>query len=164
MAVCRVQDFMENLRGRWAYTAGLNHSSFLRRNEWAFEMYAEQVRSADVPANVFGCQGKMLVLLPGLKYGCGEKARGSKAGTGLGYGFQTFNSGIEYIAAAGTLNMNVDEARGDYFALRIEYVIADNGGFDLANLGDDAIFNENGRGLFILRSVEQSAIGYEKFL
>jgi hypothetical protein len=125
-------------------------------------MYAEQIRSAKVTANIFSGELKVLVFLVRHKYRCSKKTRGSKARTGSGYSFETFNSGVKYIGAAGALNMNVDEAWGDYSAPRVQYVIAGNGGFDLANLDNDAIFDENSSSLFILWGVEQSAIGYKK--
>jgi hypothetical protein len=117
-------------------------------------MYAQQIRSAKVTANIFSGEPKVLVLLVRHKYRCSKKARGSKAGAGSGYSFKTFNSGVKYISAAGALNVNVDEAWGDYSAPCIQYVITGNSAFDLANLGNDATFDENSSSLFILWGIE----------
>ncbi len=60
--------------------------------------------------------------------------------------------------------MNVNETRGDYSALCVKGVVTASGGIDLADLSDGAIFDENGCGLFVVRSVEQTAIGYNQLL
>jgi hypothetical protein len=117
-------------------------------------MYAQQIRSAKVTANIFSGEPKVLVFLVRHKYRCSKKACGSKAGTGLGYSFETFNSGVKYIRAAGALNVDVDEAWGDYFTPCIQYAITGNSAFDLANLGNDATFDENSSSLFILWGIE----------
>jgi len=71
---------------------------------------------------------------------------------------------VEYIGTACALNVNVNETRGDYSALCVKGVVTAGGGIDLADLSDGAIFDENGFSLFVVRSVEQTAIGYKKFL
>jgi hypothetical protein len=50
--------------------------------------------------------------------------------------------------------MNVDEAGGNNKTLCIERIVGGRAGFDLADLGNDAVFYEDRSGLFILRGVK----------
>jgi hypothetical protein len=127
-------------------------------------MDAEQVCPAKVLPDVFGGEGEVLILLTRLEYGCSQEAGGSKTSTGLGDCSETFEISIEHIGSACTLNMDINEAGGNYPALSVEYVVAGNFGFDSADVRDDAIFDENAGGWSLLASIEQPAIHYQKFL
>ncbi|MHC4507827.1 MAG: hypothetical protein ACYTAO_02570 [Planctomycetota bacterium] len=126
-------------------------------------MDAEQVCPPEVPANCFAGERKVLIAPARLEYGGCKEAGGSEASAGLRYGPEGLDRAVEDIGAAGALNVNVDETRGDYFAFSVEHVVAGCFGFDLADLRDDAIFDKNGNAPPILGSIEQPAIFYRKF-
>ena len=154
MTFCDFPDFFKNFT-RWrADTFGLYHAPLVQRDERAFEMNAEQMRSAEVPPGALGGQCKVPVVPAGFEYGCGQKAGGSEASAGSRYGLQGLGCAVEYIGTAGALDMDVDKTRGNYLALCVENVVADRFRFGLADLHDDAVFKENGRGLPVLTSVK----------
>ena len=126
-------------------------------------MYAEQIRTIKVPANMFSGYVKVLIFLFRLEYGRGKEARCSKTCTGLRYSFQRLRCCIENVCPACPLDMNINKTRSGYSAPSIECITA-RGRIDLTNLGDCAILDENGRSLCLIRNIEQSAIGYKKSL
>mgnify|MGYP007084718679 CR=1 FL=1 len=126
-------------------------------------MNAEQIGAAEVTANMFSGKGEVLIFLIWFENGSGKEAGSSKTYTGLRYCFQGFGCCIKYVGAASALNVDVDEAWGDYSALSVKDIIVDYRRFDLTDLRNGAVFDENGGCLFIAGSVKQSAVGYKKF-
>jgi hypothetical protein len=154
-------NFIEDLLRRRTDTFGQYHSPFLQGDERPFEMDAEQVSPAEVPANGLGGDCEVLIAPARLEYGRRKKAGGSEARTGLGYGLKGFGRAVEHVGAAGPLNVDVDETRGDYLALRIEHVVAAGLAVSSADLGDDAIFDKNGSRLFVILGIEQPTVLYD---
>ena len=66
MSRADIQNIIEKLlRGR-TNTPRLYHSPLFKGDKRAFEMNAEQFRSAEVAANVFCCESEVLIVLPRL--------------------------------------------------------------------------------------------------
>ena len=126
-------------------------------------MYAEQIRTSKVPANMFSGYVNVLVFLFRLEYSRGKKARCSKTCTGVRYSFQRLRRCIEYVCPACALNVHINKTRSGYSALSIE-CLAIRGRIDVTNFGDCAIFDENRRSFCLIWNIEQSAIGYKKSL
>ena len=126
-------------------------------------MYAKQIRASKVPANMVSGYSKVLIFLFRLEYSRGKKARCSKTCTSLSYSFKRFRCCIEYVCPSCALNVYVDKTRSGYSAMSIECITVRRR-IDLTNLGNCAILDENGRTFRIIRSIEQSAIGYKKSL
>ena len=77
---------------------------------------------------------------------------------------QGFGSCVKDISATGTLDMDVNKARGKYPAFRVEYFITADTGLVWTDVRDKTVFDENGCVRLSLRRIEQSTIRYEKLL
>jgi len=103
-------------------------------------MDAKQICPAEITADMLGGESKMSVVLAPVEHCRRKKTGRPEAGTSPGYGAESLNSAVKYIGATRTLDMDVDEARGDHSALGVERVLARAG---KSNLDDDTVFNQD---------------------
>jgi hypothetical protein len=124
-------------------------------------MDTEQIGPAEITADMLGCESEMSVIGTRVEHRRSEKTSGPKTGTSFGYGAKSLDSAVKHIGAARTLDMDVDETRGDYSALGVERVLARVARSDP---DDDTVFNQNAVAPLLSRGVEQSTIGYKQSL
>lgn len=133
-----IEDCLEDRRSRRADELRLDACASVGADERAFEVDAEDGGAGKLSAGGIGGDGEVRVVGGGLEKGCRQQACYAEACTGAADGLEGLVGGVEYVFAAGALDVYVDKARCEPSACGVEHGRTGPGG-RWAQRRDDAV-------------------------